>query len=243
MRKLFIFILLFIGIVFSVQGQIIPGVVASSISKFPTPIASWSFEESSGSAIDAINGNNATMTSATYRQTGKVGYCFSYNGTSSYGNVGQPSILNLNPRTHPISISVWVRTNGDSGYILMKGDSDNGTRQYNIYCDGVSVGCNMAGGIWTEYTTAIADNQWHFIVITSPGNGSSGHCYIDGNLEVTTIAMGTAETNSYDILIGARRDTANTGTAGFLNGYIDQLRIYDIELSQEQVTAIYTSEN
>lgn len=242
MKYLIVIIFLFLWL--PCKSQLIPGVVASSISDdLAEAVSSWKFEEASGNAIDDINDNDATMSNVTYQQTGKLDYCYSYNGSSSYGNIGQPSELNLDPKSDAMSIVAWFRSNGGSGYIVSKGDADGATRQYNMYSDGNYLNCNMSGGTWTAFTTVnISDDAWHFIVITSPGNGNDGHAYIDGDIETTTIPMGTASPNSIDILIGARRVSGNTGLAAYLTGMVDELRIYNIELSQAQVTALYNAE-
>lgn len=243
MRKFLAVILFCISTIASAQVMI-PGVVASSRQTVGslTPIALWKFEEASGNAVDEINGNNATMTGATYQQTGQVNYCYLFNGTTTYGNIGQPAVLNINPKDDPITIAVWYKSNGGSGYILSKGADDGGARQYSVYSDGVYLNANMSGGTWTTYSSdALADNLFHLIVLTSAGDGNDGHVYIDGTL-LGTIPMGTANANSIDILIGARRNSGNTGVTSFLTGSVDELRIYNIELNQTQITALYNDE-
>src|ERR1035438_3485707 len=83
------------------------GATASPPSSLLTGIISyWKLDESSGNAIDAAGGgNNGTPTSVTQGAPGEINTAYSFNGTSSKVDMGNPSNLSI---TTSGSISVWV---------------------------------------------------------------------------------------------------------------------------------------
>ena len=105
----------------------------------------------------------------------------------------------------------------------------NGSGKFRIeYFDG-SVYRNLS------YSSGGGNNAWHHVVVTFTPNGSNTDVisYIDGVLDVSETLTGTRNTSSTGVQIGFS-DTFN-----WYRGLIEDMRVYNIVLNQEQVDLIY----
>ena len=80
-------------------------------------------------------------------------------------------------------------------------------------------------------TTSIDDDIWHHVAVTY--NGSAAKIYVDGILESSYAASNPIQTNSDPIVIGAMKE--NTYTSRFFKGNIDEVRIWNIARTEEQI--------
>lgn len=164
---------------------------------------------------------------------------FEFDGATDYVDMGNPTSLQI---TGALTISAWVKINSTSPTqvcILSKDDVTN--RSYQLWgrraVDGFP-----AFGIFssnTSYivsgTTDLRDSQWHHIVSVFTPN-TSMKIYIDDVLEAT---------NTTSIPSSIDNDPANfeIGRFGFgnyeMSGNIDEVSIFNTELSASDVTTIY----
>lgn len=96
--------------------------------------------------------------------------------------------------------------------------------------------------------TTIADGNWHQVAVTYGDAATSVSFYFDGLLYGTgnfsANPLATDITGNLGIAIGAgiREVAAPTGSANrFVNGKIDEVRIYDVQLSGDDVLALYSA--
>src|SRR5207344_3105482 len=70
-------------------------------------VAAYGFNEGTGTTVADLSGNNLAGTSvgATWT-TGRFGNALSFNGTSSYVDLGNPAALQL---TGSMTIEAWIR--------------------------------------------------------------------------------------------------------------------------------------
>jgi hypothetical protein len=88
-------------------------------------VAAYSFNEGSGQTVADHSGNNLTGTivGATWTGQGKFGNALSFDGTSSYVDLGNPAALQL---TGSMTIEAWVNAAAnppDDGQIVAKSDT------------------------------------------------------------------------------------------------------------------------
>lgn len=87
-------------------------------------------------------------------------------------------------------------------------------------------------------TTDVADNRWHFIVMTV--DGSRLRLYVDGVLEGAPAAVnGTLFGSTAPINVGGRFADATTGASNPFFGAVDEAFILSEILSDEQVRNLY----
>ncbi|MDD5287824.1 MAG: DUF2341 domain-containing protein [Dehalococcoidales bacterium] len=196
----------------------------------------WKFDETSSTvAYDAWGGNNGALVSGPTRVTGKTGNALSFNGTSDY--VQMPDTV-PNPSSQ-ITIEAWVKiptsatqSNGfifekqkhlyDSYVLRLTGfkaqfvlDNDADSYSYAI-----------------ESPAAINDNQWRHIAGTY--DGSVMRLYVDGILVATGAEMtgNICYDDTQPPRIGFHYE-ADT----YFSGIIDEVKIYNRALSENEVRA------
>lgn len=166
---------------------------------------------------------------ATINSNGKIGKCYSFNGTDSYINI---SNFNLKNFTN-YSICFWVKSIAGSldSFIQLK--------------DGVSVTFTMSKSSFSYRDskhsslnavsfTPIPENTWiHMTLIYSAG---SWKVYENGILDNEFIYSSSAVANPNTIFYIGRR-SISSGTTYF-NGMINDFRVYNHSLSTKEVEEI-----
>ena len=192
------------------------------------------------------NSNNATVHSATWSQNqGKYNGAFQFDGADDYLDVGIISSDNpLMLDNSAFTISAWIYHNPDDNYqrLVDKSTGNGGDDGYAIYIynDGdIKLAVDNVAELKVEpYYQGIDMNiGWHYI--TAIATDSYFTIYVDC-INITTRSMqGTPtlppnyETN---LLIG----NWNEGDR-YWNGSIDELRIWNKALSQEEIYYHYAT--
>lgn len=165
-------------------------------------------------------------------------------GIDDYVDMGN----NLNfERTSAFSISAWIKrgSTGVNDTIVSKMESSGNFRGYLVYISSTNVvkfvlrNVNLSSNrLFIDSTTTITDTDWHHILVTYDGSSSvSGvKIYIDGVSDTVTTAgtLSATTLNSSPFNIGARNSNSLFATAT-----IDEVAIFNSELSQSDVSAIY----
>jgi len=131
-----------------------------------------------GSALDTNDGTKVilTATNITYGTT-DVGYqkqCSSYNWTSSY-----ISAWTWFDSLSTGTICAWIKTTKTTQqYIMTKGNNSWATDNF-FFGTGVVTSWRLGfyNWWWKEWNTNVADNKWHFVVLT--GTTNSWVFYVD----------------------------------------------------------------
>jgi large repetitive protein len=240
MKRLLIYLFLLLTPV--VSGQILTGVIASSqgtsSSIIPTPLSVWDLNETSGSATDLKSLNNLPVVSTvTQHVAGQIGYACSFTSAGYLGGIDVSYEL-----TSALSISFWIKTSsvGWAGIIGNYSTSIDLGYDFELTDDGkIDFSCRNSGGSpYAETNSAINTGSWVHIVGT--WDGTTIKIYVNGTVQ--TITGSQASAIEYDatcrFCVGAR----STGDTG-LTGVIDMPRIWNVALTQTQVTELYTKEN
>ncbi|MGB7789111.1 LamG domain-containing protein [Methanoregula sp.] len=203
------------------------------------PAVYLDFNEGSGNiALDASgHGDAGTLYGPTRTESGGCGGALVFNGENAYVTI-PPSTLN-HP-TQEITVSTWfyvdqlepqtlVSAYKDGGYQLGFDDGNDLYWTVNLVGTGdVSVAVLHEG---------ITPRQWHYVTGTYDGNILK--IYLDGVLRNQVNASGTInyEYNNYVILgADAGTDSApDTPCPHYLQGGLDEVRIYNVALEYSQV--------
>ena len=198
----------------------------------PTPTVShWRLD---GDATDSVGSNDGIVNGNPQWIGGMVEGAVELDGAGDYINCGNDASLNL---TNNFSISLWLKPDAGSN-ILCKGNA-NATAPagaYSINSDGSSNAIfilrNNTDSAPALVFAPITFDQWNHIVATfSNGNMT---VYTDGSPANTgTLSTATVNTNADPLAIGAEGDGG-----GPLTGGIDDVRIYDYVLSQDDIDAM-----
>ena len=190
-----------------------------------------------GNANDTVGNHNSTASNVTY-STGKFGQCAVFNGSSQYITTGVDSSDISMTNT---SFSCWVNFTATSGTIMDNGGAASTGRGLILETGSgyiVWQQANGTGGQSTSITSAsnsYNDGNWHHVVGTIDGNRVM-KLYIDGNVESSTPTANSSATSPLYTLEIGRRAFYNSQ---YFNGKIDQVRIFQKALSQNEIDTLY----
>jgi hypothetical protein len=168
------------------------------------------------------------------------------------GMVGKAIVLNgideavQIPRTiqNSFTIALWVKTADIGGtgqwYVgkgLVDGEISGQMQDFGTSLSGTKFAFGIGNPDITILSTSIInDGQWHYCVATRDQFTGNLNLYVDGLLE----AAGTGALTPRNAASTLRIGSTNTGTL-YLNGQIDEVKLYNYPLEGMAVAAEYTA--
>ncbi len=176
-------------------------------------------------------------------------FSFTFDGTDDYIDCGDNDNLSFGNTSSdfPFTFSMWVKVDDltTSHTLIKKFDYNSGNSEYNIYIgsDGAiynniysnGVGLNRRGR--KTSTGLISINTWYHIVWTYDGQGGTNasngiKIYLDG----VRVDNANNQKNSY---VAMRNSNLLFKIGELINGNMDEVAVFNSELSQSDVTTIY----
>ena len=204
-------------------------------------IAWWKFDEPSGDRVADSSGNDLDGSLArAVRVPGVLQTALKLDKSS----LRIPHSPRLKPKEQ-ITISAWVKPDDLSGYqsVYRKEDGDERIllmfqRDGTDLAFGLKCSPYVAGGVYQEARAKIKpadflDGQWH--LITATYDGRAKRVYRDGRQMVAMPASGLIATGgTADAYVGS-----TGGAVEFFSGLIDDVRLYDRALGDDEIAALY----
>jgi hypothetical protein len=200
-------------------------------------IAYYKFDEGQGTVVADSSGNglDGTIVGGPDWDEGIVGDGLYFNGVDSYVNCGDSAEFNIE---FELTLMAWVYpfdlddathdpwiSKGDNQYALKNG---TGTYfEFFIYDD-----------TWYAPQVAVTEDyneEWHHYAGTY--DGFELKMFIDGELMNTSAHEGVINTTDYEFWLGSNSQAAGR----YFEGILDEVLVYDVALSEEEVTAVYDS--
>ncbi len=209
----------------------------------PTPevIAFYEMNQSSGSTAADSSGNDKTaaLTGGTSWVAGHAGNALGLNGSNAYASLPSGIVSGLNDFT----IATWVKVNSNSDWARIF-DFGTGTTNYMFLTAdaGGTPGLRFAittGGNGSEQqigvNTALATGVWKHVAVTL--SGSTGILYVDG----AEVARNSSMTLKPSSLGNTTQNYIGRSQFSdpYLNGAIDDFKIYSRALSASEINALY----
>jgi hypothetical protein len=213
-------------------------VVTGELWSFTTSgklIGWWKFDETEGnSASDSYSSDNVgtLVGDPKWQPTGgKVGGALEFDGDGDYVKLSKESDFDL---TNQITVAAWIKakkfdkerqaivTKGGSAWRLHRNLNTNSIRFNITYGYQPSAIGNVN----------VNDGQWHNLVGTY--DGSKLCLYVDGRLDNSVETSKSIGTNDKPVYIGGHSEQVER----CWNGLIDDVRIYDYALSQNEIAAL-----
>jgi alpha-tubulin suppressor-like RCC1 family protein len=199
-------------------------------------------------ALDAVGGNNGTLTNGASFALGMVGQAFSFNGSSnSYVEVPDSPTLRF---TNALTIECWAkRLNTSEVHVFLEkgGDWTGGQTDFEMalndtYYAGSHFGFAFAGG-WRGCAVT-PDTAWHHYAAVAVSGQADPLLYIDGVPQAITYRGGPGtmilSATTRPLHIGAQLD-AQTGWFYYSSTLIDELAVYNRALAAAEIQAIYNA--
>lgn len=172
-----------------------------------------------------------TITNVTSNANGKIGACYSFNGSSS-SLIGTQSTISNN--TNEWSFACWLKLNtttaGQTLFSCRTGVNQNG---FTIIYYGTT--WIIDDGARWQPSASLSTNTWyHICVVYQRGIGK--FLYINGVLDKSTTTTGTPTTvSTTNYSVGASQNTSTTVSGNRLNGYLNDVRFYDHAISMAEI--------
>jgi concanavalin A-like lectin/glucanase superfamily protein/subtilase family protein/peptidase inhibitor I9 len=202
----------------------------------PDPIASYSFDEGSGFTLhDSAGNHDGTVEGASWTSSGKYGSALDFDGTNDLVKIADSSDLDL---TNSFTVEAWANPDSFSAARPLVSKFENpgtGNIGYRLYASAAGApgipGAQVANGTVTNIkgSVPLSTGAWSHLALTS--DGTNLRFYVNGELAATEVAKAaTATAGSLEI---GHLLPANT----YFDGRIDEVRLYDKPLSQNQIQA------
>ena len=218
----------------------------------------WSFDEPLGVArvLDSSGNNNHGITSnhgvvqdvntSSSWIAGKMGGGIMLNdGTTTGELIKLPKNESLNI-SEKITIMAWVKSPVAGGILMyMAGEADGSRLQIRVNVGGkTSLQMETADRTWHfggESSTTHDWSGWHHVAMTYDSTTNTTKLYFDGveDYSSTTQNTGPMSTSPLTYL---RIGTTQMYTPWFSGG-VDEVKIYDRDLSSDEIADIYEAEN
>ena len=222
--------------------QIIDSDITIFNSVVPAPLSYYKFDNN---VNDDSGTNHGTVSGTASFVTGQKDQAFSFTGSNHITTNSAAFDFDIDV---PMSVAFWVKTDVPSGLEMLidkMTPSGSGAPGYGIFIDTYpkmvfEIGNSGSNRIAAYTTQNIYDNKWYHVVWIYDGTGDANgiSLYIDGVAVTPTIQFNSqpssAGTNGHSLNIGAN---SPWGLWRF-TGLLDDVRIYDIELSEPQATTI-----
>jgi len=205
-------------------------------------MAAYGFKEGSGTTVadSSGNGNTGTINGATWTTAGRYGNALSFNGATSYVDLGIPASLKL---TGSMTWSAWIFATAnpvDDGQIVAKsGNGDDGW-QFKTSPDtgphtfGVVVAVSATSHVTRYSNTTRALNTWYHVAGAYNAAARTLDVYVNGVLD-NGVLRGAVPAAQYD---AAQNVNIGRRSGGYyFQGTIDEVRIYNRALSQSEIQA------
>jgi hypothetical protein len=197
------------------------------ISKAQTPIASYPF---TGNANDAIGVNHGTVNGATLTtdRFGNANSAYSFDGVND--KITAPIATNV---TSNYSLSGWVKLNSNNTAQVLFYNGNTSADGWGLYLSATGVLNILHGSLVMQPTTAVlSTNQWYHLALVNETGVTKA--YVNGALVYTGI-LTTPLTPSSSFFM-----SSNTINTEYVNGVLDDIKIYSTALTAAQILADYT---
>jgi hypothetical protein len=222
------------------------------------PLYLYSFDEGSGTTtIDSAGGNNGTLVGSplpTWITPGRIGSAnLSFSGTGVYNMTNQSAVQTAGDLS-PIlgttsSLLFWIKTTQVGNNTQYQAPAVTGVEQSGAgndigwgYLDATGRICLAVGDSGTvKSANPINDGKWHHVALTRDAVTGIVNVYVDAVLS-SSATFETGNKTSHFQLIGARTVVQSDGVtvtgANYLNGQLDDVRIYNIVVNQALINTI-----
>ncbi len=236
--KNFFVVLIFLMIMFMATG---------TVSAYQ--ISHWKLDEGYGTtAGDASgNGNYGVLFNNPTWTTGKLGGATFFDGMDDYIKVGNSGSEPFD-LSGTFSTSLWFNTSDTYGKLLNKAGDQWHDIEFRLRTTSTT---NMQYQFWkdsgvlnssnTTFDFTYTQDAWNHLVIVRDDIVKTVKIYMDGVNVVDDTYIGTPMDNDYAFYMGAGENSIHTRSDIHYKGLLDDVRIYDVALSETEIHELYNT--
>jgi hypothetical protein len=193
----------------------------------------------------SIGGTSASATAVGLMKSGDSGGDLSFDGVNDYVNVSSSTVFNFSAYT----LEVWIKLNAlpastkNAAIISRWGNTGAGNAawSFNVYDTGKIFFQNYNGSSGSTVTgvTALTTNLWYHIAVVWSGGttGTNAYIFINGKLDTSATMSVLSQNSTYPLNFGKYPVMGATNV--YLNGIIDDARIYNRALTGAEIAGLY----
>jgi hypothetical protein len=142
----------------------------------------------------------------------------------------------------PFSLEAWIKADNVTGSktIISKRDADVLTTGYDLMLTGDRLRFRWNDNVGLISTQQLNKPKWYHVAVTFDGVNTY-YLFVDG-FNVGSTSSGNAPLASVDRFIIGATDRSNTTPVDFFGGAIDEVRIWDYNLTQTQIRQMMNQE-
>lgn len=216
------------------------------------PSAYWRLDDCQGTTANDSSGNGysgtisiggtgtyttpgtcsvSSASSAWYNgATGKRNYSLAFDGTD---DIITASGLPAGFFTTSWSQALWMKSTASGNYVITEKGTNNALVQ--LISSIIRAGTTSTSGDFYDTTQAVNDGNWHHIVVTENSSTKVMNTYIDGIRRAGATVGNNAASSATAFAIGAR-----VGPSLGFPGQLDDVRVYNYDLTATQVKTLYS---
>ena len=203
-----------------------------------TLVAHWKLDEGNGEIAYDSSGENDGMIHGAKWAGGITGNALNFNGNGDYVEVPDSNSLNI---TEEVTLAAWIKILGDTKAprIIAKGGESDYKSPYGIILDVDAkylIGCIGDGIYWNLHTYTeepLIWGTWYHVAMSYSTSAHVLKLYLNGEEVLSVKETAALISTEYPLSIGALKYRGNW--QNFFDGCIDDVRIYDRQLTPEEI--------
>ena len=189
----------------------------------------WTYKESYKIRVGTTAGVVAEGTYSVARY--ETPYALKFDGTDDYVDLGNPATLN---GMNDFTIEAWFKATSFYGHIIGKEYGAGGDDSYVIwFSSSNTISFHTSGGSGRLDYPGISLNKWYHIAVVK--SGTECRMYVNGKLVDTAAGPATVSYDDSPVFVGADDNNDDGIGDGCFNGVIDDVRIYNRALSEDEI--------
>ena len=188
---------------------------------------------------DALGNYNGTLVNGATYGTGIINNGFSFDGVNDYVDVGSRTGFN---NTQSFTFSAWINGTILNRTLVSNGDTTSGGASLGTWNSGSGRKIALLKGTGVSQcfgNTTLSSSTWyHLVAVHTPYDGVTANVqfYVNGSADGSAIFDIGTPSGSNNQHIGA-----STDLVAFFSGIIDEIGIWNRDLSSSEVTELYNS--
>jgi hypothetical protein len=227
------------------------GIIGSSVTVASTLNTNlFAIYKAESNVNDSLGTYNGTAQGGLTYTAGKSGNSFDLNGTNAYVDLPNNS-FNF---TGDFSVSGWINQSSLPAYQMVISNQAEVSNNFygwivwmfnnKLTFDLYNANLGTPSARW-QTTSTLTTNQWYHIAVTKKPN-QSAKIYLNGTIDVSLVFGSNSGNLTYTSTnfstLGVNKYISSVSD-GFFNGKIDEVNVWNKELTSTEVTELYNLGN